>query len=260
MEYEVGDIIEVKTWEELAKEFGLGGSKGQYVDVAGGRTLCKTNEGQIQEAKTNRIFTIKRFINYKNDPKFEFYVEESPVIIGRTWVKRKISDKYKNEEINDKCENEKIFKDLLGRKIKIGDNVLHLWTKTDSRGYPQDGKGAIKKKLATVISQTSKGIGIEWRDPQDKKKIKKSTVFNTQNRLIVFDGKKLNLEIEDIVKDVEEAHEKYKKSMATKRKKLKAELKVQEEINITLVKKNTELEEAIKALTEGSERFNMLDL
>ena len=113
---------------------------------------------------------------------------------------------------------QKTFRDLLGRDIKVGDNVLHLWTKVDPMGYARGGEGAINKKIATVIKQTPKGIGIEWRDGYNKKKIRKSTIFNTRNRLIILDGKSLILNIEDIVEDVEKSHEKYKKSMATRRK------------------------------------------
>ena len=86
---------------------------------------------------------------------------------------------------------QKTFRDLLGREIKVGDNVLHLWTKIGSDGYPTGGKEAINKKLATVIKQTPKGVGIEWRDSRDKRVIKKSTIYNTTNRLIILDGKKI---------------------------------------------------------------------
>ena len=66
---------------------------------------------------------------------------------------------------------QKTFRDLLGRDIKVGDSILHLWTRVDSSGYPQGGQGAINKKLATVVKQTSKGVGIEWRDSLNKKLI-----------------------------------------------------------------------------------------
>jgi len=152
------------------------------------------------------------------------------------------------------------FRDLLGRDIKIGDNVLHLWTKVDPMGYARGGEGAINKKLATVIKQTPKGIGIEWRDPHDKRRIRKSTIKNTRNRLIILDGKKLNLEIDDIVKDVEEAHEKERKSKNTRIRNLGLQLKSEREKNKRSAKNNNELHETIKELTAGSERFSMLDL
>ena len=150
------------------------------------------------------------------------------------------------KEINKIDSIQKPFKDLLGRDIKIGDNVLHLWTRIYKGGYVQGGMGAVNKKLATVIKQTSKGIGIEWRDSRDKKTIKKSTIFNTENRLIVLDGESLKLNYEDIIHDVEKSYEKYKKSMATKNRNLTAE--------------NTELKKLIKELIKGSERFELLDL
>jgi len=132
---------------------------------------------------------------------------------------------------------QKTFRDLLGRDIKIGDNVLHLWTKVDPLGYAQGGEGAINKKLATVIKQTPKGISIEWRDSRDKRKIRKSNIKNTRNRLIVLDGKKLNLEIDDIVRDVQQAHEKERKSKNTRIKNLSANLKLEKEHRKTLLKK-----------------------
>ncbi len=155
---------------------------------------------------------------------------------------------------------QKTFRDLLGRDIKVGDTVLHLWTYVGIDGYPNGGKGAIKKKLATVIKQTPKGIGIEWRDSHDKRKIKKSTIFNTRNRLIILDGKSLKLSIDDIIKDVEESYERYKKSKNTRIKNLRHELQLIDADRNELFKENTELKKAIKILTEGSERFNMLDL
>jgi hypothetical protein len=155
---------------------------------------------------------------------------------------------------------QKTFRDLLGRDIKIGDNVLHLWTRVDARGYPTGGEGAIHKKLATVTKQTPKGIGIEWRDSKDKRRIRKSTIFNTRNRIIVLDGKKLILEIDDIIKDVEEVHEKDKKYKNTRIKNLGLELKLEREMNETLAKHNIELQETVKALAKGSERFELLDL
>ena len=155
---------------------------------------------------------------------------------------------------------QKTFRDLLGRDIKIGDNVLHLWTKVDSSGYAQGGKGSVNKKLATVIKQTPKGIGIEWRDSHDKRQIKRSTIFNTRNRLIILDGKKLKLEYNDIVNDVQKSHEKYKKSIGTRNKNLRLKFKLEKEMNDILTTKNKELEKTVELLVKGSERFHMLDL
>ncbi len=155
---------------------------------------------------------------------------------------------------------QKTFRDLLGRDIKIGDNVLHLWTKVDSSGYAQGGKGSVNKKLATVIKQTPMGIGIEWRDSHDKRKIKRSTIFNTRNRLIILDGKKLKLEYNDTVNDVQKYHEKYKKSIGTRNKNLRLKFKLEKEMNDILTTKNKELEKTVKLLIKGSERFHMLDL
>ena len=162
---------------------------------------------------------------------------------------------------------QKTFRDLLGRDIKIGDNVLHLWTKIGVNRYVQGREGAVNSKLATVIKQTPKGIGIEWRDKRDKRKIKRSTVFNTRNRLIVLDGKNLIINYDDIVNDVKKEYESYKKGLATSRKNLrtklklkKEELKLQFKINDELFNKNEELKEVISQLTKDSERFNLLNI
>jgi len=155
---------------------------------------------------------------------------------------------------------QKRFRDLLGREIKVGDNVLHLWTKVDPMGYAKGGQGAINRKLATVIKQTPKGIGIEWRDPHDKRIIKRSTIKNTTNRLIVLDGKSLILEIDDIVRDVQEAHEKERKSKNTRIKNLSANLKLEKEKSRRSAKNNNELQATVAALMKGCERFELLDL
>ena len=76
---------------------------------------------------------------------------------------------------------EKIYKDLLDRKIKIKDCVLHLWIKTDSRGYPTGGVLGVKYKIATVIKFTDQGIGIKWINHRTKKE-KHSTIYNTKNK------------------------------------------------------------------------------
>ncbi len=162
---------------------------------------------------------------------------------------------------------QKTFRDLLGRDIKIGDNVLHLWTRIGTNGYVQGGEGAVNSKLATVIKQTAKGIGIEWRDKRDKRKVKKSTIYNTRNRLIVLDGKSLILNYDDIVEDVKKEYERQKKSINTRNKNLRTKIKLEKgklnlqfDINDNLIKENEELKETISQLTKGSERFKLLDL
>jgi len=226
MKYKIEDKVKIKTWEEMEKEYGV-------VDT--GSINCmnvftKSMEKAIEELNCNRILTI----NYVFKDRYE--MKEISWNFSDDMIKYLVKDKIQKNT----------FKDLLGRDIKIGDNVLHLWTRFDNYGYPQGGKRAISKKLATVIKQTPKGIGIEWRDSRDKKTIKKSTIFNTENRLIVLDGESLKLNYEDIIHDVEKSYEKYKKSMATKNRNLTAE--------------NTELKKLIKELIKGSERFELLDL
>jgi hypothetical protein len=251
MKYKKGDKVKIKTWEAMVEEYGL---------KEGARSIpCKCSfnlsmETKLKELNCNRILTIKKIMSDARYHESYYYVVEmnwdfsDDMIEGLATIEKQIN----NEQ--------KTFRDLLGRDIKVGDNVLHLWTRLDNRGYPKGGAGGVGKKLATVINQTPKGVGIEWRDSHDKRRIKRSNIKNTRNRLIILDGKKLSLEIDDIVKDVEEAHDKYKKSTTTRRRNLNTKLAFEREMNGVLAEKNRELQEAIKMLTNGSERFSLLDL
>ena len=107
---------------------------------------------------------------------------------------------------------EKIFKDLLGRKIKEGDNVLHLWTRITHQGWAVYGENGVGYKLATVIGFSEKGVKIEWRDKKHKDTIKKSTIFLSKNRIIALENKRLTINDNDIINDVKKEYEKYKKS------------------------------------------------
>lgn len=247
MKYKISDKIKIKTWDAMAEEYGLGGLDKRSIPCR-----CSFNlsmETGLQQLDCNRILTIKTITNNKSYRVVEMSWEFSDDMIeGLATMKKQID----NEQ--------KTFRDLLGRDIKVGDNVIHLWTKLDARGYPKGGEGAINKKLATVIKHAKNGIGIEWRDSHDKRKIKRSTIFNTRNRLIILDGKKLNLHLDDIVKDVEEANNKERKYKNTRIKNLKSEIKLIEDNRDEIFKENEELKEAIEMLAKGSERFSMLDL
>ena len=156
--------------------------------------------------------------------------------------------------------NKTQFKDLLGRHIYIGDNVIHLWFRIDGRGRHMGGKSGVNYKIATVIKQTKKGISIEWRDKHNKIKVKKSTIFNTTNRLIVLDGESLSLHYEDIVNDVVKSHSTYKKRISTQIKKLKKDIAFYKEQLDIISSENLALKKDIKSFTANIERFNLLDL
>lgn len=242
MKYKVNDKIKIKTWKAMAKEFGS--------DIGDTNIPChcsfnKNMETQLRELYCNRVLTIRQIVNDIVLVKEMSWNFSEDMIRGLETIKKTID----NEQ--------QTFRDLLGRDIKIGDNVLHLCTKLDRSGYPH---GGVNKKLATVINQTPKGIGIEWRDKHDKRIIKKSNIKNTRNRLIILDGKKLNLEIDDIVKDVQEAHEKDRKNKNTRIKNLSKSLKKTQKHRDTLFKENEELLEEIETFTKGIERFSILDL
>ena len=209
--------------------------------------FIKDMEEDLNKLNCNRILTIHLL---RDD---YYHMKE----IGWYWNDSMIECLAKDYIIDN---TQKTFRDLLGRDIKIGDNVLHLWTKVDRAGYAQGGKGSINKKLATVVKQTKKGIGIEWRDSHNKKMIKKSTIYNTMNRLIILNGESLALNYDDVVHDVEKSYEKYKKSMRTRNKNLTKKSELEKEQNDKLTTENTKLKQLIKELTKGSERFELLDL
>ena len=249
MRYKVGDRVKIKTWKAMEKEFANSTSEG----IKCQKTFLCCMEQELKELKCNRILTIKAIYD-------DFYItEEMDWNFSNDMIAylaySNIADNLAHSNTADN--QQKTFRDLLGRDIKVGDNVLHLWTKIDRMGYPH---GGVNKKLATVIKQTEKGISIEWRDPHDKRIIKKSNIKNTRNRLIVLDGKKLNLEIEDIVKNVQEAHEKDRKSKNTRIKNLSVNLKKTKKHRDKLTEENKELKKLIKELTKGSERFEILDI
>ena len=97
MKYKVGNKIEIKTWDELAIEFGIDSVDG---NVKTARELNSSMEESIKKANTNRIFTIKEIIDYNEDPQFEFKVEEFRYIIARQWIKR-ISQENKFKPTNE---------------------------------------------------------------------------------------------------------------------------------------------------------------
>lgn len=159
---------------------------------------------------------------------------------------------------------QKTFRDFFGRDIKVGDRVLHLWAVMSYHGI-KGGESAIKHKLATVINFSGKGVRIEWKE-KNSKPLKKSTIFNTRNRLIILRKADLGIDEEIISNEAIKEYEAYKKGMLTKIKKLKRITEVQMAQMDDLMKVKRELMEEVKELTAELQkikndiyRFELID-
>jgi len=169
---------------------------------------------------------------------------------------------------------EKTFKDMMGKEIKLGDEVLHLWLEVDDNGYPATGKKGVRNKLATIIKICPKSVRLRHHDVAKSE----SNVFNTLNRIIIVNNKELIIQkdflIDEFVtshikelkriktinksiqKELEQAREKYKRMSSTLDKKND----VLKKKNLSLKIYNKDLKKAISLLTEGTERFQILDI
>lgn len=249
MEYKVNEKIVIKTWEEMEEEFGPRSST--CIDVP----LSFTSYMEKEIEQQHRILTIKSTFDISGN--VCYYVKENEW----SYSEGMIAGRYNEADIYRKTakqsNSQKTFRDLLGKNIEVGDHVLHLWTTIAANGYSE---GGVKSKIAKVIKHTKKGIGIEWRDKKNKQQIKKSTIFNTRNRIIVLDDKKLTLSTADIVRDVESSHETYKKGMKTRCKNLRDQIKFERENFDTIATENKELKKIIRELTKDSDRFSLMDI
>jgi hypothetical protein len=152
---------------------------------------------------------------------------------------------------------EKIYKDLLGREIKIDDMVLHLWVNCSGIGRPLDGYLGVKYKIATVYKLNNKSIGISYYQGQ---KEKHSAVHNTENRIIVMESNKLKINMEDIASKTFKRYESNLKRSRTIQKNLRVRLKESERFGLVLEEENKELKEAIDLLSPNNQRFELLDI
>ncbi len=169
---------------------------------------------------------------------------------------------------------EKVYKDMLGKEIFVGDEVLHLWLKIDGDGFPQCGKAGVKHKFATVIKICPNSVRLLHHDLNESE----SNVFTTTNRIIVINNKELIINKESIVNESIAAHEKELKRIKSINRIMQEDLDKEREkykkmrsigekkstdmqMSILDVKEeNRDLKEAIGLLTKGSERFRNLDL
>lgn len=136
-------------------------------------------------------------------------------------------------------EEQKIFEDFFGKEIKIGDYALHLYLwATVIGGNIYGGESAIKHKLVKVMGFSKKGVRIEWRE---KEKIKQSTIFNTNNRLIILKNNLIEVDEEVIINNAMKDYEKYKKKMITEQKKLKEKIEEQQKEILCLKEKIEDL-------------------
>ena len=250
MKYKAGDKVVIKTWKAMKAEFGL--------NSGGDSILCQfvftgRMEEDLKELKTNRVLTIKDV-----DDNFHcasYRMEEIVWNWSDEMIKRKayISKKKQKEEAKDGL----IYKDMMGRTIKVGDHVLHLWCRVTYHGQAEGGPSMIKHKLATVIKLNPKSIRIRYRK---KRETKEGNITNTTNRIIVMENDELRINPEDIVEETMKEQDAYRKSMNTKLKNARADIKIfQKKVDLLQLEKK-DLENTIKELTKGSDRFKLLDL
>lgn len=148
---------------------------------------------------------------------------------------------------------QKTFRDFFGRDIKVKDKVLHLWA-TVTYLHVEGGASMIKHKVAKVIGFSAKGVRIEWKEKNFKPR-KKSTIFNTRNRLIILRKADLGIDEEIIANEAIKEYESYKKGMITRIKNLKRTTEVQMAQMDGLMKVKKELMAEVKELTTELQRM-----
>ena len=97
----------------------------------------------------------------------------------------------------------KVFKDMFGRGINVGDMVLHLWTYVDGRGRPYGGKNGVNHKLGTVIRLNPKSIRIRHRDKGEEGE---SNIYNTTNRIIIMENESFYVRKEGFINEALKKH------------------------------------------------------
>jgi len=252
MEYKAGDKVKIKTWKKMEEEFG---SSGDFIKMHHG--FMKGRERALNTFSPSRVLEVKEVKNYrKND--IVYTMEGNLGGYNTWWTDDSIEGLFQEDsqkEINVK--DELFYKDMLGRIIKKGDHVLHLWCRIDTKGNIEGGPSKIKHKLATVIKLNPKSIRIRYRD---KRKNKESNITNTKNRIIVMKDNELKITPEDISEAVMKEQDQYRKTMNTRLRNTKEELKEFKKTFDILLQERDELKEVIQELTKGSERFRLLDL
>ena len=250
MKYKIGDKVRIKTWDEMEKEYGLSENVGMIRCVNG---FLKKREEVLNKNFPDRVLTIKKVF------KDNYIMDKSLSPFDSWWSDDMIKGLalVLNQETEEEKEKILTYKDMLGRTIKQGGHVLHLWCKVDPNGHPEGGPSMIKHKLATVVKLNPKSIRIQYRD---KRKNKESNITNTKNRIIVMKNDELRINPEDIAEEVMKEQETYKKTVRTRLKNLREDIKIfQKKVDLLQLEKK-DLENTIRELTKGSDRFKLLDL
>ena len=130
MNYKVGDKIRIKTWEQMKEEFGVT----EFNAIPCFKTFIPEMEEDLENLKTDRVLTIKEVC-------FDCYKMEA---IGCNWSDDMIEGLSEETDEEETKNNTLVYTDLLGRKIKVGDSVIHLWSISGPQGNPVGGKLGIK--------------------------------------------------------------------------------------------------------------------
>ncbi len=151
----------------------------------------------------------------------------------------------------------KIFKDLFGKEIKIGDTVLNIWANNGFyRDIGQGDAGVFQYRIAKVIKFCPKSIRIEYMQNNE---LRDTSIFNTHNRIIIMTNK--NEIIND--SDMETCIKINEKKMVKLEKKLLTTQQTLNRANSKIEKKDekiNELTNTVKDLESHYARFNILDL
>ena len=174
----------------------------------------------------------------------------------------------------------KIFKDLFGRTIKVGDTVLKVWA-NDMNFYErgQGSEGSIQYRIAKVVRFCPKSIRIEYNENSYKRhKLNKNglfdcSVYNTRNRIIILEKNNRIVDISNFEKSTlahiikpDNLNKDLAKAQNSLTKKNEDLTSIKWELEQAYSKKNEmkseikELKQTIEELMSNYTRFEMLDL
>ncbi len=253
MKYKIGDKVEIKTWEEMEDNYGSN-TFGILPPSFDDNGFINSMERDLNINFLDRILVIKTAGQH-------FYTMEG---LGWLWDDYMIKGLVGDDEQKMLDNEQKTFRDFFGRDIKVEDKVLHLWATVSYQGV-SGGTSAIKHKTATVIGFSKKGVRIEWKE-KNSVPLKRSTIFNTRNRLIILRKADLGIDEEIIKNEAIKEYEAYKKGMLTRIRNLREELKYKgEHIRSLIAEKHKQdkiiigLTDEIKKVKSSIYRFEIMD-
>ncbi len=158
----------------------------------------------------------------------------------------------------------RIFKDLFGKEIEVGQTVLNLWA--NDNDYPKRGEGGpgvIQFRISGVVKINPKSIRIEYMNSH--KEMAQCNIYNTSNRILIMLGDNVLAPSpsEKIIKLKEQEIKSLEKDLLASRRVVgKADLAITtlKEVNNELGKINKELLKEIKEIEKDYKRFGIMEL